>query len=86
MIRLMHRGKFQQIERGETALSKADCRHRTWWPRTMQTNWSARECRRVHLFLLTTTEQARGQCYAAAETEFGGIDSAIEDQGGDSVH
>jgi hypothetical protein len=35
---------------------------------------------------LTTTEQTRGQCYAAAETKFGGIDSAIEDQGGDSMH
>jgi hypothetical protein len=78
--------QFQQIERGETALSKADRRHRTWYPHTMQTNWSVRECRRVHLFLLTTTEQTRGQCCAAAETKFGRIDSAIKDQGGDSVH
>ena len=52
----------------------------------MQTNWSVRECRRIHLFLLTTTEQMRGQCFAAAEAEFGRVDSAIEDQGGNSVH
>jgi hypothetical protein len=50
----------------------------------MQKNWSVHECRRVDL--LTITEQTRGQCFAAAETKFGRIDSAIEDQGGDSVH